>query len=88
MDIAFPVVPGNANERTIKNMAKDCVAEILAQNPAAVMCQGEFTLSFAVIELLRKEGIPVLAACSERNAIMQDGKRITQFEFKRFRKYE
>ena len=88
VDIAFPVVPGNANERTIKNMAKDCVAEILAQNPAAVMCQGEFTLSFAVIELLRKEGIPVLAACSERNAIMQDGKRITQFEFKRFRKYE
>ena len=87
VDVSFPLVPGDANEKTIKKMAKECVAAIIEKNPGAVMCQGEFTLSFAVIEKLREEGILVLAACSERNSFIQDGKRITQFEFKRFREY-
>lgn len=55
---------------------------------AAVLCQGEFCLAFSVISKLQQSGVTVLAACSERNVKSEDnGRKITVFEFKRFRKY-
>ena len=87
LDIPFPPVPGAASDGTIKKMARESVALILGKNPAAVMCQGEFTLSYAVIKGLLEEGVTVLAACAERNTYEQDGKQITEFEFVKFRKY-
>jgi len=60
-------------------------------NPTAVMCQGEFTLAFAVIAGLKRQGITVLAACSERKVYEKRINGTTQktafFEFRKFREY-
>ena len=88
VDLPFPPVPGDAGDQRIKKMAEESIAEIMAYQPAAVMCQGEFTLSYAVTRRLLEEGVIVLAACSERDSVIQDGKRITEFKFTKFRKYK
>lgn len=87
-DYPFPSVPGDADEEMIASIADIAVEKILSMDPAAVMCQGEFTLTFAVISRLIKAGIAVLAACSERQVQeTEDGKKIVSFHFEGFRCY-
>ena len=62
------------------------------QEVHAVMAQGEFTLTFCVVQKLIARGITVLSACSERSVrerVSEDGKMVkeVQFGFVRFRKY-
>ena len=57
-----------------------------------VMVQGEFTLTFALIERLKEIHATVVAACSQRvvhEEQMAEGKsrKVVEFEFVRFRKY-
>lgn len=92
IDYPFPAVPSEADSSFVAQLALECAQGILAYNPKAVMCQGEFTLTYGVIELLKKSGIVVLAACSERKTvetIMPDGssKKTSEFKFVRFREY-
>ncbi len=55
------------------------------------MCQGEFCLSYHVIERLKKAGVRVVAACSERVVEEVYGKTGTEkksvFQFIQFREY-
>ena len=92
IDLPFPSVPAEMEEEGIACLADKCVEKIMASSqgtaPAAVMCQGEFTLAFAVTKRLRKMNIPVVAACSERIAEVKDGAKISVFRFRRFRCYE
>lgn len=92
VDLPFPPVPAEMDEEGISHLADQCVEKIMASVqgtvPAAVMCQGEFTLAFAVTNRLRKLNISVVAACSERIAEEKDGVKISVFRFRRFRKYE
>ena len=88
VDVPFPAVEPNMSEEEIKALADNCIASILSYNPEAVMCQGEFTLCHAVVDRLKEKDIPVVAACSQRNAIdLPDGRKASQFEFIRFRRY-
>ena len=57
-----------------------------------VMAQGEFTLTFALIERLKEIHATVVAACSQRvvhEEQIEGGKsrKVVEFEFVRFRKY-
>ena len=66
--------------------------EILELAPVAVLCQGEFNYTVAMAEELKKRGITVMAATSERivsEVIESDGstKRVSVFNFVRFRPY-
>lgn len=92
VDIPFPQVPPEASGREVQLLAHDCLREIEALHPSAVMCQGEFTLSYAVVAGLLSKGIPCLAACSERmvrETVDEDGniRKESRFEFVRFREY-
>lgn len=87
IDISFPMVPANAEREDVEKIACDCVERIVALSPTAVLCQGEFTLAFHVILKLKTFGIPIIAACSERNVIVQGSTKITTFNFVRFREY-
>ena len=49
-------------------MAQDYVGRIEKMKPAAVLCQGEFSLAYQVISKLKERHIPVFVACSERCA--------------------
>lgn len=61
--------------------------QILALYPRAVLCQGEFCLAYQVITKLRKKGIKVLAACSERIVREAGQRKEVQFVFRQFREY-
>lgn len=86
-DIPFPMVSAQASRGEVKALAHDYYEKIMVKHPMAVMCQGEFTLCFRVVKLLKQAGIPVLAACSERRVTEKDGKKIVEFEFQQYREY-
>ena len=91
-DLPFPYISPEADERQIKELADQSVKNMLELKPDAVMCQGEFTLSYAVIKRLKECGITVVSACSERRVteeLLEDGssRKISQYQFVRFREY-
>lgn len=91
-DFPFPAVPANMNEKELCSMAVALVDEIIKKHPDAAMCQGEFTLTFALVQLLQKQGVPVVAACTERSVTercLEDGtiEKRSIFNFVRFRTY-
>lgn len=92
MDYPFPCVDATMTEWEVRELAEKCAEEILELNPAAVMCQGEFILTYRIVELLKEKEIPVLAACSERRTqekILQNGatEKVSRYEFVKFRRY-
>ena len=96
VDLPFPAVSSKADEREIKCLAEkslEIIIGLLNDEPAsAVMVQGEFTLTYAVVSLLLKRGIKAISACSERRVTEvagEDGKlvRHVEFSFERFREY-
>lgn len=92
LDIPFPSVPAEAGEREIERMAEKYAEQLTATKPNAVLCQGEMTLTYAVVKKLTERNITVLAACSERcieeQKIGDSTKKTVVFNFIRFRKYE
>ncbi len=92
VDEPFPAVPAALDERGVSLMADEAAARILSKKPAAVLCQGEFTLAYAVTERLKAAGVTVLAASSERVTEETRGengesRKVTVFRFVRFRAY-
>ena len=90
-DIPFPRVSALATEEEITQMAQECVMQIKQCNPAAVLCQGEFTLAYQVISMLLQDGILVVAACSDRVTVeeVDEEKMIkhAEFQFVKFREF-
>lgn len=92
VDIPFPNVSSSANQQEIISMASELLTQIVLLKPNAVMCQGEFTLTFALVKMLQEQEITVLSACSERQSVdvyKDDGttERRAIFEFIQFREY-
>ena len=91
-DLAFPQVNPGAPLSEIQQLAKHYAQEIISKKPDCVLCQGEFTLSYQIIALLKQADIPVVAACAERNSqeIISDGtsKKVTIFRVVQFREYQ
>ena len=87
VDILFPDVDPSATKEDITNMARESVNEIVAYDPTAVLCQGEFTLCFSVVSMLKQRGIKVVAACSKRMVEETPKGKISKFTFEQFREY-
>lgn len=92
IDEPFPAVPADMDEAGVARLADEAAERILARKPAAVLCQGEFTLAFAVTERLKAQGVTVLAASSDRALVTEADenggtRKVTVFRFTRFRKY-
>jgi hypothetical protein len=93
-DIRFPAVFSRASEQEIQELAEESVSQIMSNfsDGDAVMVQGEFTLSFAVVRILKQHDIKVVSACSERVSIEttdETGNKVKQskFSFVKFREY-
>lgn len=91
-DIPFPAVEPEWDEAEIGRLAREQAERIVADEPAAVLVQGEFTYSYALIGLLQKAGITVLAACSRRcteSSVNEQQETVCRsvFRFVRFRRY-
>jgi len=92
IDYKFPAVEASMGEEEIEIMACGIADDISKMDPECVMCQGEFTLSFAIVQKIQSLGIKVVAACSERRAIEtrnDDGSmvKVSEYCFVRFRNY-
>lgn len=92
MDMDFPEIEPQWDEEQVASLACQQAEEIIAQKPVAVLVQGEFTFSYALISLLLQAGIRVLAACSQRctESVInekQETIRRSVFKFVRFRQY-
>lgn len=87
IDFPFPSVDPNMDESGLYELAGEIKEKILSMNPAAVMCQGEFGLSFAVIRRLLDAGVTVLHACSERNVTANGNVKTVRFDFVQFRRF-
>ena len=66
-EIPFPAVDPTYTEEQLDTMANEYKEKILELHDKVVLLQGEFTLSFRLVNLLKKEGLNVVAACSKRN---------------------
>lgn len=92
VDIPFPAVNANGSEKDIHELAIQIVEQVLNLHPVGVMCQGEFTLTYQIVTLLKQQGIPVYAACTERivrEKVESTGTIVkeSEFRFVQFRKY-
>ena len=87
VDVPFPAVPAEQDENYIEQLGEELVQRVLQYAPRAVLCQGEFTLAYTVIRKLKKRGVRVLAACSERNVVTHGNTKQVVFQFERFREY-
>lgn len=94
-DIAFPAVPATATHNEIQDIAKILFNKIIkildecANEPLdnAVHIQGEFTLVFTLVTMLKQSAIRCIASTSERNVQDNGGKKIVIFNFVNFREY-
>lgn len=92
-DIKFPEIDPAMDEAALDQLAQRYSAQIAAEKPAAVLCQGEATFAFRVIRQLTEQGIVVLAACTRRQTqetVCPDGAVLKQsvFVFAGFRRYD
>lgn len=93
IDIPFPQIEPEAGTEDIALLAEEYLRKIEPHEVSAVMVQGEFTFSYALIKRLRKMNITVVAACTKRKVeeqILPDGAVVKNsiFEFCGFREYE
>lgn len=92
IDVPFPAVNPEDTNQEIIELAQNCVKKILEYHPTAVMCQGEFTLSYHVIRLLKERNVTVVSACSERKVVDEKNEsgvvyKKSVFKFVQFREY-
>ena len=98
-DLPFPAVPTMAGPEDVAAMADEYVAKAFAMRDEcaddshafAVMVQGEFTLTYAIVKRFKEAGVTVVSAVSDRVVSEQvvDGevRKTTIFRFAGFREY-
>lgn len=92
VDLPFPNVDPNASQEDMEAIAEFYVDKIRKMNPSTVMVQGEFGLTYQMVNRLKKEGIQVIYASSQREVQEvqnEKGETIKEsiFQFVRFREY-
>lgn len=92
VDVPFPSVSPQSTSEEIRELVQSNAEKILAIKPAAVLCQGEFNYTFAMVERLKNFGVTVVAATTERvshEEILPDGttRQVSTFNFVQFREY-
>ncbi|MGN0180268.1 MAG: CRISPR-associated protein [Monoglobaceae bacterium] len=92
VDMPFPQISASAGEADIDRLAALEFEKIMRLAPDCVLCQGEMSFCFNLINRLKSAGVTVVAACSERTCAektLSDGSTIKQsvFNFVQFRKY-
>ena len=94
VDVQFPSVSPSATHEDIIELAEKLTNDVYDLAPDIVMIQGEMTLVFAVVTMLKSKGIRCVAACSRRRSDEEVQKLAASgltkegmFEFMGFREY-
>lgn len=93
VDFPFPNIDAHFDENKISELVEENAKKIIEMNPAAVLCHGEYSYTYAMINYLKKNNVLVIAATSERvveEIVTEDGatQRTSVFRFVRFRQYQ
>jgi hypothetical protein len=90
-DLPFPNIPPNASKEDVESLAQEYLEQIkniASQQQLTVHLMGELTFCFALVQLLKQEGIPCVASTTERLVVeAEDGTKTSQFKFVQFRSY-
>lgn len=90
-ELPFPVVSPLSTTESVMFEAERISQEIVDMGADVVLCQGEFVMTCNLVQLLKKRGIKVLAACSKRCASEElSGSTVNKtsvFKFVKFREY-
>lgn len=91
-DMAFPQISPTADTDEIRQLAEEYEGRIRAlavsHGSLTVHLMGELTFTHMLVNRLHALGIPCVASTTERTVIEEaDGKKISQFNFVRFRHY-
>ncbi len=86
-DLPFPPIPPEAESEQIAALSAEYVSKVKTIAPDAVHLMGEMTFTCTLVCLLQRAGIPCLASTTRRKAIEEGNKKLSVFEFVRFRYY-
>lgn len=93
VDLAFPMVDPNMDKAEVEQMAVqyqvfiENILQKSAEQKAAVHIMGELSLCFALVGRLKSVGIKCVVATTLRETKEEEGKKISIFNFVRFRSY-
>ena len=90
IDMAFPLISPLASEEDIENLALKYATRIQEHQKdhhVTVHLMGEMTFTFALISHLKSYGITCIASCTERVVEERDGRKVSEFHFRKFRRY-
>lgn len=91
IDMPFPVIDPSADEVAIDILANEYADRIMGMAKRAdvtVHIMGEMNFTYKTISLLKASGIECVASTTLRKVKdTADGKKISEFEFVRFRRY-
>jgi len=86
IDIPFPNVAPNASEEEVIELAAELLKKIKNTGVKNIMLQGEFTLVFALQQMLIEEGFyNFFFPTTERKVVEQNGIKTSVFKFVRWR---
>ena len=90
VDIPFPVVGPEWTTQDIYNLAQHYLSEYgdLFTHDPCMHIMGEYTFTCTMVNVLQRLGVDCYAATTVRNTqMLEDGTKISKFEFVQFRKY-
>jgi hypothetical protein len=91
VDLPFPEVNPNGDEKYIDQLANDYSYKVMSMagdSNLTVHIMGEMTFTFALVSLLKSNGINCIASTTERIVNeFGNGQKQATFRFVRFRKY-
>lgn len=87
INVAIPILNADAAREEVYEKAKSTVEKIMSFGPDIVFCQGEFSVCFRIVELLKEKGIKVVTVCNERVIMTEKGRQYSEFKFIQFREF-
>jgi len=95
VDIPFPNVASSMTSGNVKEMARDILIPLMVEynkEDTLFLVQGEMSLTYQLVSMLKTNDYKVVVACSERNTkevVNEDGTttKVATFNFVQFREY-
>lgn len=87
INISMPMLSADATKEMVYEKAEETVSKVLSYNPDIVFCQGEFSICFRIVELLKEKGITAVTVCNERIILEEHGRQTSGFKFIQFREF-
>lgn len=90
VDLPFPAVDPFFDRESVATLAQEYAIKclnMLLDKGGAVHVMGEHTLTYAMVNELKRHGVLCLASTSQRKSMEENGSKLSEFCFCNFREY-